>query len=555
MSKLSPNVYRVNVLNCRRIANPLIEEIGNGKSACEKCWVAAVWAMGRLLLSLDDSGSLAGLLDDAAGLLDDAAGAVGDEVGEVGDVFACAGGDGLLDGGEGVGDVELGGEQGAVGGAEFLELGGSEALALEADFVEAVGVVVALDAGEGVGQHVLGDGGAAADVAVAADAAELVDGAEGADGGVVFDGDVAGESGGVGEDAAVADGGVVADVGVGHDEAVAADAGDAAAAFGAAGDGDVLADGVVVADVEAGGFAGVFEILRGDAEAGEGEDAVVAAHGEVAGLVSAEDDVRDEFAVFAESDVGADDAVGADGAACGDLRAFGDDGGGVDAGLGAGLGTGLDTHSGSLWGGCSLGDLCAGGRCRGGSGGDAGDDHAGDGGLADHFAFYGDDALHLDGAGTPVEDGDFDAELVAGDDGALEFSVVDAGEDHELGVAVGNLVEQEGAAGLGDGFDHEDAGHDGVVGEVTLEVGLVDGDVFDGDDALLAFDLEDAVDEEEGVAVGEEGHDLEDVHGTCCRLLGWGGIGRGGGLAHSRLSINGGEVAKVLLWVRLVGEA
>ncbi len=83
------------------------------------------------------------------------------------------------------------------------------------------------------------------------------------------------------EDAAVADAGVVTDVGVGHDEAVGADAGDATSAFGAAGDGDVFADGVVVADLEASGLAGVFEVLRGDAETGEGEDAVVAADGEV----------------------------------------------------------------------------------------------------------------------------------------------------------------------------------------------------------------------------------------------------------------------------------
>ena len=98
---------------------------------------------------------------------------------------------------------------------------------------------------------------------------------------------------------------------------------------------------------------------------------------------------------------------------------------------------------------------------------------------------------------APVEDVDLDAELVAGDDGLAEAGVVDAGEDHELGVAVGDFGEQERAAGLGDGLDHEDAGHDGEVGEVAGELGLVDGDVLDGDDALLALDLEDAVDEEE----------------------------------------------------------
>src|SRR5437660_5394107 len=107
-------------------------------------------------------------------LLDDAALAVGDEVGEVGYVFAgVAGGDGFADGGEGVGGVELGGEESAVGGAEFFELLRGEAAALEAYLVEPVGMVVALDGGERVGEDVLRDGGASADVSVAADAAEL----------------------------------------------------------------------------------------------------------------------------------------------------------------------------------------------------------------------------------------------------------------------------------------------------------------------------------------------------------------------------------------------
>ena len=96
--------------------------------------------------------------------------------------------------------------------------------------------------------------------------------------------------------------------------------------------------------------------------------------------------------------------------------------------------------------------------------------------------------------------------------GRRKRGVFDAGEDHELVVAVGDLGEQERAAGLGDGFDHEDAGHDGVVGEVAREVRLVDGDVLDGDDALLRLHLDDAVDEQERVAVREDGHDLDDVH-------------------------------------------
>ncbi len=113
--------------------------------------------------------------------------------------------------------------------------------------------------------------------------------------------------------------------------------------------------------------------------------------------------------------------------------------------------------------------------------------------------------------------------------GLRKRGVFDAGEDHELGLAVGYLCKEERAAGLGDRFDHENTGHDGVVGKMAGEVGLVDGDVFDGDDAVAGLHLDDSIDEEEGVAVGEEGHDFEDVHGFGRGGLGFGGWGGLGG--------------------------
>ena len=142
----------------------------------------------------------------------------------------------------------------------------------------------------------------------------------------------------------------------------------------------------------AGGFAGVLEVLRGYAEAGEGEELLLRPMRQVA----VENDVGDEFAVFSEDDVGADGAVGTDRAACGDLRA------------GARR---------SLWGGCSLGGLEALPSVGVGSSG-AWDDLAHDGGVADEFAVDCTTPPIFTASGAPVEDCDFDAELVAGCDGA-----------------------------------------------------------------------------------------------------------------------------------------
>lgn len=48
------------------------------------------------------------------------------------------------------------------------------------------------------------------------------------------------------------------------------------------------------------------------------------------------------------------------------------------------------------------------------------------------------------------------------------------------------------------------AGHDGPVREVASELGLVGGDALDTDGILAGHALEDLVDEQEGVPVGED---------------------------------------------------
>ena len=63
-------------------------------------------------------------------------------------------------------------------------------------------------------------------------------------------------------------------------------------------------------------------------------------------------------------------------------------------------------------------------------------------------------------------------------------------------------------AGLGEGFDDEDAGHDRAVGEVALEEPFVGGDVLERDGAAAGFEFDDAVDQQEGEAVGDQGFDL-----------------------------------------------
>ena len=167
-----------------------------------------------------------------------------------------------------------------------------------------------------------------------------------------------------------------------------------------------------------------------------------------------------------------------------------------------------------------------------------GDDGAGEGGFAGEFAVDVGFAFHAALTGAEGEDVDFKAELVAGGDGSAEFSAFDAGEDDEFLFAVGDFGEEEDATGLCHSFDDEDAGHDGVAGKVSIEEFFVNGDVFDGHDAFSGVELHDPIDEEERVAMGQEFHNLPDVHGLVFRrhaVLPW----RNGALVAQVGIING----------------
>lgn len=109
----------------------------------------------------------------------------------------------------------------------------------------------------------------------------------------------------------------------------------------------------------------------------------------------------------------------------------------------------------------------------------------------------------------------FDHELVAGLHDALEAGVVDAGEVEEAVLAIhvfGETGKGHDGAGLGHGFNDEDAGHHGNLREVARELRFVHRHVLDHHDAVeVVGKLHHPVDQEERVAVGEHVHDVGDV--------------------------------------------
>ena len=78
-------------------------------------------------------------------------------------------------------------------------------------------------------------------------------------------------------------------------------------------------------------------------------------------------------------------------------------------------------------------------------------------------------------------------------------------------MAVFHFGEQQHRACLRHGFHHQHAGHDGIFRKMSLKERLVDGDIFNGDNALFAPDLNNAIEQQKGIAVRQNRHDLLDV--------------------------------------------
>ena len=128
-------------------------------------------------------------------------------------------------------------------------------------------------------------------------------------------------------------------------------------------------------------------------------------------------------------------------------------------------------------------------------------------------------SAHAAERAPPVQDGDLEPELVAGNGGTAELRVVDAYEVDLEASGIGRVLEEPDSRGLGQAFHQQDPRHHGGPGEVAFEEFLGAGDVLDRDQAAGGVVLEHAVHEDEGVLGGnlpDEARNVDGgrVHGT-----------------------------------------
>jgi hypothetical protein len=172
-------------------------------------------------------------------------------------------------------------------------------------------------------------------------------------------------------------------------------------------------------------------------------------------------------------------------------------------------------------------------------------------GFADDFAVDETATAGFDDGFFPLGHFDFDEEGIAWDHGFAEFDGIGAHEVANFSRVTWE-AEEEDAPDLSHGFHLEDAWHDGMTGEVAWKVPFVHGDGFHADAFGFAFDGDDPIDHEEGVAVGEKFHDIIDVEDIAA--FGgdaWGEEGEGfgelfSGARWSALAVAGARVQRPL---------
>jgi hypothetical protein len=95
-----------------------------------------------------------------------------------------------------------------------------------------------------------------------------------------------------------------------------------------------------------------------------------------------------------------------------------------------------------------------------------------------------------------------------------EPRVVDGHEIDELALGVGpQRVDDDDRGGLRHRLDDEHAGHHRPLGEMPLEMRLVNADVLNPDGAVVRHHVDDLVDEQEGIAMRDHRHDAPDIDG------------------------------------------
>src|SRR6266540_40517 len=134
--------------------------------------------------------------------------------------------------------------------------------------------------------------------------------------------------------------------------------------------------------------------------------------------------------------------------------------------------------------------------------------HRGHIGLHDDLPIHLAEPAHLADRAANLDDVELEPKLIPRPDRTPELDVVERHEVDDLLVRLIERSHQQHPADLCHRFDDQHAGHYRMSGKMALKERLVDRHVLHPDDALVLLDLDDPVDEKEGIPVRKNLHDV-----------------------------------------------
>lgn len=117
--------------------------------------------------------------------------------------------------------------------------------------------------------------------------------------------------------------------------------------------------------------------------------------------------------------------------------------------------------------------------------------------IGDFVAVVGDFAGGLDESAHASGDFHVDDDFLLRRDGSADFGGAHCGEAEIFEIVGVGVALCDAAGELGDGFDHQDAGHQWVAGEVSFEEMGVSWEGVTGGGGFSGFDVDEMVDEAE----------------------------------------------------------
>ena len=124
-------------------------------------------------------------------------------------------------------------------------------------------------------------------------------------------------------------------------------------------------------------------------------------------------------------------------------------------------------------------------------------------GFGDHGTVHCNCSAHLGEGRLQLGDPHFDSQLVARRYRLSELRLFDCREQDQLAGAVRNLTHDQNARDLRHRFDDQYPWHDCELRKVPGEMRLIDGDIFEADNAIV-LKFEDAIYQQKRVTVGKK---------------------------------------------------